>query len=411
MKLKNILSLFDGISCGQLALNRAGIEYENYYASEIEANAIKITQANYPKTVQLGDVRFLDFTKFENVDLLIGGSPCQDLSIAKENRKGLSGERSGLFFRFVDALRQCKPKYFLLENVASMKKENKDIITQILGVEPVLINSDLVSAQSRKRLYWTNIGQIGQPENLNIFLKDIVESGETYDSKSYPITANYAKKTFNSDFPKSRASFIGEPILYQRPRGKNNGNIHLEKSTTLTANSWEHNNVVLEPVPCASRTWPRKKDGRPRVKRVEIKTDGKANSLTLRDTDSMVLERVLRVEIRSDGKANALGQNVQQSQVLEPATTEKKGTIITVKNKTVTTKNGVVYPIDLPDGDYIVRKLTPIECERLQTLPDNYTAHVSNTQRYKAIGNGWTVDVIAHIFRHLTEETQPCQIK
>lgn len=384
MKLKNILSLFDGISCGQLALNRAGIEYENYYASEIEANAIKITQANYPKTVQLGDVRFLDFTKFENVDLLIGGSPCQDLSIAKENRKGLSGERSGLFFRFVDALRQCKPKYFLLENVASMTKENKDIITQILGVEPVLINSDLVSAQSRKRLYWTNIGQIGQPENLNIFLKDIVESGETYDSKSYPITANYAKKTFNSDFPKSRASFIGEPILYQRPRGKNNGNIHLEKPTTLTANSWEHNNVVLEPVPCASRTWPRKKDGRPRVKRVEI---------------------------RSDGKANALGQNVQQSQVLEPATTEKKGTIITVKNKTVTTKNGVVYPIDLPDGDYIVRKLTPIECERLQTLPDNYTAHVSNTQRYKAIGNGWTVDVIAHIFRHLTEETQPCQIK
>ena len=156
---------------------------------------------------------------------------------------------------------------------------------------------------------------------------------------------------------------------------------------------------------------PEKKDGRPRVKRVEIKTDGKANSLTLRDTDSMVLERVLRVEIRSDGKANALTQNVQHSQVLEPATTEKKGTIITVKNKTVTTKNGVVYPIDLPDGDYIVRKLTPIECERLQTLPDNYTAHVSNTQRYKAIGNGWTVDVIAHIFRHLTEETQPCQIK
>ena len=404
MKLKNVLSLFDGISCGQVALEKAGIEYENYYASEIEPNAIKITQANYPKTVQLGDVRNLDFSKFENVDLLIGGSPCQDLSIAKENRKGLDGKRSGLFFRFVDALNQCKPKYFLLENVASMTKEDRDTITKILGVEPILINSNLVSAQSRKRLYWTNIGQIEQPENLNIFLKDIVESGETYDNKSYCITANYAKKKFNKDFPKSRASFVGEPILYQRPRGKNNGNIHPEKSTTLTANSWEHNNVILEPVPCASRTWPRVKNGSPRVKRVEIKTDGKANSLTLRDTDSMVLERILRVEIRSDGKANALTQNVQQSQVLEPVTTDKKGTIISVIDKVVTAKNGVTYPIDLPDGDYIVRKLTPVECERLQTLPDNYTAHVSNTQRYKAIGNGWTVDVIAHIFRHLLKE-------
>lgn len=325
MKLKNVLSLFDGISCGQVALNRAGIEYENYYASEIEPNAIKITQANYPKTIQLGDVKGLDFSKFENVDLLIGGSPCQDLSIAKDNRKGLNGERSGLFYRFVDALRQCRPKYFLLENVASMRKEERDTITQILGVEPVLINSSLVSAQSRKRLYWTNIGQIGQPENLNIFLKDIVESGETYDGKSYCITASYGKKNFNSDFPKRRASFVGEPILYQRPRGKNNGNIHFEKSTTLTANSWEHNNVILEPLPCASRTWPRVKNGLPRVKRVEIKTDGKANSLTLRDTDSMVLERILRVEIRSDGKANALTQNVQQSQVLEPVTTGKKG--------------------------------------------------------------------------------------
>ena len=213
MKFKNILSLFDGISCGQIALNRAGIEYDNYYASEIEPNAIKVTQANYPKTVQLGDVRTLDFTKFENVDLLIGGSPCQDLSIAKADREGLSGQRSNLFFRFVDALKQTKPKYFIFENVASMSVTERDKITEILGVEPILINSALVSAQSRKRLYWTNIKGIKQPDDRNIFLKDIIEAGLVYDDKSYCITSNYAKKTWNSDFKKRRASFVCNPVV------------------------------------------------------------------------------------------------------------------------------------------------------------------------------------------------------
>ena len=285
----------------------------------------------------------------------------------------MNGERSGLFFRFVDALKQARPKYFLLENVASMPKEEKDTITEILGVEPILINSALLSAQNRKRLYWTNIKNVAQPENLQIFLKDIVETGETTDDKADCLTANYGKKSFNADFTKKRATFISEPIL--------------------------------QPLPCASRTWPRIKDGRPRVKRVEVKTDGKANSLTRRDTDSMILEpinkRILRVELRKDGKANALTSNTDHSQVLEQATTEKRGTVIKVSNKTVTTKNGVAYPIELPDGEYLIRKLTPVECERLQTLPDNYTAHVSNTQRYKAIGNGWTVDVIAHILKHI----------
>ena len=213
MKFKNILSLFDGISCGQIALNRAGIEYDNYYASEIEPNAIKVTQANYPKTVQLGDVRTLDFTKFENVDLLIGGSPCQDLSIAKADREGLSGQRSNLFYRFVDALKQTKPKYFIFENVASMSVTERDKITEILGVEPILINSALVSAQSRKRLYWTNIKGLKQPKDRQIFLKDIIESGLIYDDKSYCITSNYAKKTWNSDFKKRRASFVCMPVI------------------------------------------------------------------------------------------------------------------------------------------------------------------------------------------------------
>ena len=348
MKFKNILSLFDGISCGQLALERAGIEYDNYYASEIDKNAINITQANYPRTIQLGDVRGLDFRFFRNVDLLIGGSPCQDLSIANENRKGLAGERSSLFYRFVDALEQCKPKYFLLENVASMGVKEREIITKTLGVEPVMIDSTLVSAQSRKRLYWTNIKGIEKPRDRKIFIKDILES-ET----------------------------VG---IYQTPQGKNNGGLHSEKSTTITANSWEYNNKVLEPLGCAIRTWPRTKDKGKRVQRVEVRYDRKANSLLLVEKSSRVLLPVDEIS----GKIN--------------------GTVIKVENKTVTTPNGVTYPIDLPDGYYIARKLSPVECERLQTIPDNYTAHASNTQRYKAIGNGWTVDVITHIFKYLKEE-------
>lgn len=149
-----VLSLFDGISCGQLALQRANIPVEVYYASEIDKYAIQITQKNFPNTIQLGDVNKIDFTQFiGRIDMVIGGSPCQDLSIAKVNRKGLKGERSGLFYKFVEAIRIIKPKYFLLENVASMSKEDKEIITKEFKAYPTMINSALVSAQQRKRLY------------------------------------------------------------------------------------------------------------------------------------------------------------------------------------------------------------------------------------------------------------------
>ena len=173
-----VLSLFDGISCGQLALKRAGVRIDTYYASEIDKYAIKVTQHNFPNTIQLGDVTKIDFNKFiGKIDLLIGGLPCQDLSIAKKDRKGLEGSRSGLFFKYIEALKTIKPKYFLLENVASMKKEDKDTITEIIGVEPIMINSALLSAQQRKRYYWTNIPGVVQPEDKRIFLKDILTGG------------------------------------------------------------------------------------------------------------------------------------------------------------------------------------------------------------------------------------------
>ena len=169
-----VLSLFDGISCARVALERAGIPVEIYYACEIEKNAMKVSQKNYPEIVQLGDVRTVH-TLDDHIDLLIGGSPCIDLSIAKKGRQGLEGEHSSLFWEYVRILRLTNPKYFILENVASMPKKDKDIITKELGVEPVMFNASLVSAQCRKRLFWTNI-QFELPEDKGILLKDILES-------------------------------------------------------------------------------------------------------------------------------------------------------------------------------------------------------------------------------------------
>lgn len=173
----NVLSLFDGISCGQIALERVGIKVNNYYASEIKKNAIKVTQHNYPNTIQLGDVRNINAKMLPKIDLLIGGSPCQDFTRLKtgNNRNGLSGEKSSLFYEYLRLLRELKPKYFLLENVR-MKKEHKDEIDYLLGVEGIYINSNLVSYQNRDRCYWTNIPNITQPENKNISFQDYKES-------------------------------------------------------------------------------------------------------------------------------------------------------------------------------------------------------------------------------------------
>ena len=169
----NVLSLFDGMSCGQIALNRAGIKYDKYFASEIDEYAIKVTQHNYPKTIQIGDVTKIKSENLPQIDLIIGGSPCQGFSFAGK-QLNFDDPRSKLFFEFVRLKKELKPKYFLLENV-KMKKEYEKIITEYLNVEPILINSNLVSAQNRERLYWTNISNITQPENKNILVKDILD--------------------------------------------------------------------------------------------------------------------------------------------------------------------------------------------------------------------------------------------
>ena len=401
-----VLSLFDGISCGRLALERAGIPVEVYYASEIDKYAIKVSEKNYPDIIRLGDIREIDFSQFiGKIDLIIGGSPCQDLSIAKKNRQGLDGEKSGLFWKFAEAVKTIKPKYFMLENVASMSKENKQIITDTLELEPILINSALVSAQQRKRLYWCNWA-VDQPEDKGIVLKDVLETGHAWSEKSVCITANYNGAHFPHDYLFHQRQMVAEnvekPLLIQENTVK--GYAEINKGE------------------CFDNTFPNSQTRRGR------KMDKKANCLT-----AVVPQffqyigcafrsrgKEKHLEVRKDEKANALTSVMTDSAICKPLQVGCKGKdaqanrIYSVRGKSVClnangggggAKTGL-YKIDLPDGDYYVRKLSPVECERLQTLPDNYTDCISKTQRYKSIGNAWTVDVIAHIFRELLKKSE-----
>lgn len=282
----NVLSLFDGISCGRVALDRAGVPVEKYFAYEIEQNAIKVSRKNYPDIIQCGDVMTADFTQYKNIDLLIGGSPCQSLSIVQsQTRQNLNG-KSKLFFEFVRALHESKPKYFLFENVASMNDESKNIISNCLGCDPVLINSDCFSAQQRPRLYWTNIMfDHHLPTNKSV-VADILQKE------------------------------VDEKYFVKRP----------------------FNIIDLNKPVCAKTNQTREMSAR------VFNPNFKIHTLTC------VVGGGQEKKILIDGK---------------------------------------------------VRKLTPIEYERLQTLPDDYTAGICDGARYTCVGNGWTVDVIAHILKGL----------
>ena len=283
MKIDNVLSLFDGMSCGQLALDTLGIKVNNYFASEIDSYAMQIAKKNYPNTKHIGSVLDVRGSDLPRIDLLIGGSPCQSFSNAGDG-SGLDG-KSKLFWEFVRVLKETKPTYFLLENV-KMKKEWEKIITDTLGVEPIAINSRLLTAQNRPRLYWTNIPNVIQPIDRGIVLKDILV--DQVDEKFYlsDKAIDYMSRLRNG-----------------KPR-------------------WEYHTNPL------------------------------------------------------DGKSACLTANMYK---------------------------GVPYGVIKE----LKRRLTPVECERLQTVPDNYTEGVSNTQRYKMLGNGWTIDVIAHILNEMRHADEP----
>lgn len=345
-----VLSLFDGISCGRLAFQRAKIKVEKYYSSEIDAYAMQITQKNFPDTIQVGDVNKLNYLELLDVDIVIGGSPCQDLSIAKQNREGLHGERSKLFWKYIEALEVIRPKWFLLENVASMRNEDCNAITETLRklypeTECIMINSALVSAQQRKRYYWTN-WHVEQPADKRILLKDILENGYELNEKSHCIDANYHKGASLEHYAEKRnRELVAMPIRGDKARAVISS---VGRTTEREYFKKHQSTMVAEPV---------------RIGTLSGLGTGQAN-------------RIYSVR----GKSVCLNANGGGGGA----------------------KTGL-YKVDLPDGDYTIRKLTPLECERLQTLPDNYTEGISATQRYKAIGNAWTVDVIAHILKQLPQ--------
>ena len=374
MKPLTVLSLFDGISCGRVALQRANIPVAKYYASEIDKYAIQVTQKNWPDTIQLGDVKNVWARNLPKIDLLIGGSPCQDLSIAG-NRAGLEGERSGLFWHYVRLLRTCKPKYFLLENVASMPKEAKQIITREIGVEPILINSALVSAQQRKRLYWTNIPNITQPKDKEILLRDVLESG-------YGVQVEKYAQIINKKIDKSLS------LCARDYKGFGNQQMTGVAEPMLVPEATKKGYAEIMPGDCVDLTQMTSKTRR------GLSMKEKSNCLMANDPQYYQYIKPVRL-------GNLKGKRDNQA-----------NRIYSVRGKSVSlnanggcggAKTGL-YKIDIPDGNYRIRKLTPLECERLQTLPDGYTDCISNSQRYKCIGNGWTVDVIAHIFSFIPKE-------
>lgn len=355
MKRKNIkvLSLFDGISCARQALKKAGIPVGVYIASEIDPYAIKISQKNYPfpEIIHVGDIKNVDYKDMQaSFDLLIGGSPCQDLSIAKKNRKGLDGERSGLFWEYVRILREVKPKYFILENVASMPKEAKEIITKELGVEPIMINAALVSAQNRKRLFWTNIPNVTQPEDRSIYLKDILE--KSVDEKYNVYSDNWRVERNTCDVN--------------------------DKSRCLNASNYKG---ALN-------------DGMSLIRIGQIGKGGQGDRIYSPEGKSVGLSalgggRGAKTGLYLVGNVNPSGRG------MNGAVHNSIG-----KSPTINTNKGEGQKILVGEQ---IRKLTPVECERLQGLPDNYTQGVSNTQRYKALGNAFNVDVVSHILSFIPD--------
>ena len=328
----NVLSLFDGMSCGQIALNNLGIKVDKYFASEIDKYAMEIAKKNFPDIIHVGNVEFVTKSMLNNkIDLIIGGSPCQGFSRAG---KGLNFEdpRSKLFFEFVRLIKECRPKYFMLENV-KMNKESRDIISEYLGVEPIYIDSALLSAQTRKRYYWTNIPNISEPIDKGVILKDIIQTTEelkgsevdermvTNKGKAYCLTARYSGATWWNSIERSQRTMI----------------------------------------------------------RIE--------------------DKVCFPEATKKGYVAAgIGQGID---IQYPNSQTRRGRLLKEKSHCIqagSVNQGII------NEKYNWRKLTPIECERLQTVPDNYTEGVSNSQRYRMLGNGWTIEVIKHILDKLKEK-------
>ena len=558
----NVLSLFDGMSCGRIALERLGIQVDNYYASEIDKYAIKVSKANYPDIIQVGDVTELDTSTLPNIDLIMGGSPCQGFSIAGK-QLAFDDPRSALFFEFVRCVKELQPKYFLLENVR-MKKEYLDVISEYMGVEPIMINSALLSAQNRVRYYWTNIPNIEQPEQRGIVLRDILEDSESWsktqpqylknnldgkprgdrvkstnekascltatmykgqiqswikkqnnypdntldkmttkDGKSYCLTASYQAAEPKNSIEKKQRSMIPvtknkklpnnisliydnegksyKPIKVgmniekvkvrkhevdiislqyllremKKESGKTNKQIAEETNTPITKiEHWFRTDssfaipsddiwfMLKEVLGIKTDVFDKQimefeyRDGVYESKQRVYSENGKSPTITASNKEQYIETHnspkqvgtavdinghdILKRVYSEDGKSPTLNACTGGNREPKVMVDKRKPNQINPSKKA----NGVqpymqdrVFHVDgkshaltrefasrtnVGDEQEVYwRKLTPIECERLQTVPDNYTNHVSNTQRYKMLGNGWTVDVICHILKNM----------
>jgi len=349
------LSLFDGISCGQEALKRAGISTRIFLASEIEKYPKMITRKNHPLTVQLGDVTKIASVNLPPINLLMGGSPCQGFSFAGK-QLNFDDPRSALFFEFVRLLKECKPDYFLLENVM-MKQEYQDIISEHLGVKPVMINSALVSAQNRKRLYWTNIPEVSQPEDKGILLKDVLDYSVTEVLSDKGMAYMLRSESTTKNIPR--------PCEFKE-YNKNSTCHHVATATDIKGNE--------------------------SIKRVYAET-GKSPTVTTMGGGHREPKVLIVPEATKKGYTEIEDGDCFDATFINSKT--RRGRNMKDKSNCLTAANFDYMRYEHPT----YRKLTPIECERLQTLPDNYTEGVSNTQRYKGLGNGWTVDVIVHILQ------------
>lgn len=405
-KKVKVLSLFDGMACGMIAMQLAGMSVEDYFAYEIDKYAVQTASHNFPSIKELGDVFEADYTQYKGIDYLIGGSPCQHWSIAQSpdrRETAPSGIGWDLFSQYVRALREAEPRYFIYENNKSMAKAIYKSISDTFGFEPIMINSALVSAQNRQRLYWVGRKNsdgtyskvdVRQPEDRGIYLRDIVD-GIPLRDKSLCIDANYFKGG-NYSSPKKQSGLricVAEPVgVAQRGRYNEIGTEqHIEARTDNKSNcltTVQKDCLICQPIRCF--TLPREDGLQTQSKQYRVyEVRGKSTTLCAEGggmgakTGLYAIPAELNNDIPISARSGADGKTYNVYKV-------ENGSIV-INNKT--------YPIKLPDGYYIIRKLTVAECKRLQTVPEWYEFPVSDTQAYRMLGNGWTCEVIAHLIR------------
>ena len=471
-----VLSLFDGMSCGMLAMLEAGVKVDRYVAYEIDKYAVRTSSHNFPMIEQRGDVFQADFTEFAGFDWLVGGSPCTYWSIAQtKNRETVaSGMGWELFSQYVRALHEAKPKYFIYENNKSMSKAIRASIDETFGFEAVCINSALVSAQNRQRLYWVGKRNpdgtyskvdVEQPEDRGILLRNILEDGIVWQEKSYNITTRCCGAIPEDTLKRHRHTMAAEPVeprcVAQRGRYPENPKLRVaglpteqmfearEDGKTNTLTTVQKDNLVAEPINVTA-------DGKAQCLRATCYKDGIRNIVANEvDKKTGVAEPVEcktiinsipeiaekfgyvpemfnaynRAEITDKAPTLSTGSMATSSCAVNrfedvcgyatpcewdesgnptkavSAADGKTSAVYEVKGSKITIK-GNQYPIKLKDGYYIIRKLTVRECMRLQTVPEWYEFPVSDSQAYKMLGNGWTVDVIAHILKGLKEANE-----